>query len=35
MVKFPNPFIVKPLYAFQDLENLYFVVEYVQGGDLA
>ncbi|OHS99691.1 Serine/threonine-protein kinase CBK1 [Tritrichomonas foetus] len=29
-----NPWIVKLIYSFQDPENLYYVLEFVQGGDL-
>jgi len=30
-----NPFLVKLFYSFQSKENLYFVMEFCQGGDLA
>lgn len=34
MVKASNPFIVKLHYAFQDKRNLYYAMDYVQGGIL-
>lgn len=30
-----HQFILKPKYAFQDVYNLYLIVEYIQGGDLS
>lgn len=30
-----NPFVVKLYYAFQSVENLYLVMEYLIGGDLS
>ena len=30
-----NPWIVKLIYSFQDPQNLYYVLEFVQGGDLS
>eukprot|EP01102_Stenamoeba_stenopodia_P020052 TRINITY_DN7698_c0_g1_i1.p1 TRINITY_DN7698_c0_g1~~TRINITY_DN7698_c0_g1_i1.p1 ORF type:complete len:845 (+),score=132.99 TRINITY_DN7698_c0_g1_i1:220-2754(+) len=32
--KSDSPWLVKMLYSFQDTENLYFAMEFVQGGDL-
>jgi len=32
--KSDSPWLVKMLYSFQDAENLYFAMEFVQGGDL-
>lgn len=29
-----HPFIVNMLHAFQDRENLYLVIDYLNGGDL-
>ena len=29
-----SPFLVNVTYAFQDQKNLYFVLDYLQGGDL-
>lgn len=34
MVSLPHPFLIEPYYAFQDLNNLYLVLEYIPGGDL-
>jgi len=35
LAKAHNPFVVKLFYAFQSTENLYLVMEYLIGGDLA
>jgi len=35
LIKAHNPFVVKLFYAFQSVENLYLVMEYLIGGDLA
>eukprot|EP01122_Echinamoeba_exundans_P007481 TRINITY_DN2320_c0_g2_i1.p1 TRINITY_DN2320_c0_g2~~TRINITY_DN2320_c0_g2_i1.p1 ORF type:complete len:1456 (-),score=210.98 TRINITY_DN2320_c0_g2_i1:2734-7101(-) len=35
LAKAHNPFVVKLFYAFQSQENLYLVMEYLIGGDLA
>ena len=32
--KLKHPFIVKLRYAFQDIKNLYFITEFLQGGEL-
>jgi len=32
--KLKHPFIVKLNYAFQDIKNLYFITEFLQGGEL-
>ena len=34
MARFNNPFLVKLHYCFQDTQNLYFIIELVQGGEL-
>lgn len=34
LIKGSSPFILKPYFAFQDIENLYLVTEFVSGGDL-
>jgi hypothetical protein len=34
MVMFPSPFILRPIHAFQDVENLYLTSDFIAGGDL-
>lgn len=34
LIRIKHPFICNICYAFQDLENLYLVLEYSGGGDL-
>lgn len=34
LCKLKHPFLVNMSYAFQDRENLYLVMDYVNGGDL-
>jgi serine/threonine protein kinase len=33
LTKTNSPWLVRLLYAFQDMDNVYLVMEYVQGGD--
>ncbi|CBK24628.2 uncharacterized protein [Blastocystis hominis] len=35
LLRFKHPFFTRLHYSFQDPENLYFVVQYCSGGDLA
>jgi serine/threonine protein kinase len=35
MKRVNNPFVVKLYYSFQDSDNLFFVMEYLSGGDMA
>ena len=34
LAKLTHPFIVNMTYAFQDRENLYLIMDYLDGGDL-